>query len=133
MLTILSDTQVRTLSDSIKTIDEQLATIHTLLATCQTVNFDGTTPAAKSPKAVPQAATETKSQSATPKSRRGRKRSTLSAKQVLDIKRRLAKGDTVTEISRHYKVHFTTIYSIKWGKTWQHVTLQQAAPVTIHA
>ena len=66
MLTILSDTQVRTLSDSIKTIDQHLATIQTLLETSQTVNFDGTTPAVKTPKAPTQA----ESQSKTRKSRR---------------------------------------------------------------
>ena len=127
MLTILSDTQVRTLSDSIKTIDQHLATIQTLLATCQTVNFDGTTPVVKSPKTTAQA----ESQSETHKSRR--KYRALNTRQVLEIKRRLAKGEGATSISRDYKVHLTTINSIKWGRTWKHVTLQQAAPVTVHA
>jgi hypothetical protein len=129
MLTILSDTQVRTLSDSIKTIDQHLATIQTLLETSQTVNFDGTTPAVKTPKASAQA----ESQSKTRKSRRGRGRRALSTQQVLEIKRRLAKGDGATAISRDYKVHLTTINCIKTGKTWKHVTLQQSAPVTVHA
>ena len=134
MLTILSDTQVRTLSDSIKTIDQHLATIQTLLvrsqtllATSQTVNFDGTTPAVKTPKAPAKAESQVK----TRKSRRSYR--ALNTKQVLEIKRRLAKGDSATAISRDYKVHLTTINSIKWGKTWKHVTLQQAAPVTVHA
>jgi hypothetical protein len=127
MLTIFSDTQVRTLSDSIKTIDQHLATIQTLLATSQTVNFDGTTPAVKTPKAPAQAESQVK----TRKSRRGYR--ALNTKQVLEIKRRLAKGDGATAISRDYKVHLTTINCIKWGKTWKHVTLQQAAPVTVHA
>jgi hypothetical protein len=127
MLTILSDTQVRTLSDSIKTIDQHLATIQTLLATSQTVNFDGTTPAVKSPQAPAQA----KSQGETRKSRRAYR--ALNVKQVLEIKRRLANGDGATAISRDYKVHLTTINSIKWGKTWKHVSLNQSAPVTVHA
>lgn len=127
MLTILSDTQVRTLSDSIKTIDQHIAAIQTLLATSQTVNFDGTTPAVRTPKA-PSAA---ESQSETHKSRR--KYRALNTRQVLEIKRRLAKGEGATSISRDYKVHITTINSIKWGKTWKHVNLQQAAPVTVHA
>jgi len=127
MLTILSDTQVRTLSDSIKTIDQHLVTIQTLLETSQTVNFDGTTPAVKTPKAPAQAESQVK----TRKSRRSYR--ALNTKQVLEIKRRLAKGDGATAISRDYKVHLTTINCIKWGKTWKHVTLQQAAPVIVHA
>lgn len=127
MLTILSDTQVRTLSDSIKTIDQHLATIQALLATSQTVNFEGTTPAVKTPKTL----TKAKSQSKTRESRR--KYRALSTKQVLEIKRRLANGEGATAISRDYKVHLTTINSIKWGKTWKHVSLQQPHAVTVHA
>lgn len=127
MLTILSDTQVRTLSDSIKTIDQHLATIQALLATSQTVNFDGTTPTVRSPKTT----TKAKSQGKTRKSRRAYR--ALSTKQVLEIKRRLANGDGATAISRDYKVHLTTINSIKWGKTWKHVSLQQPNAVTVHA
>ena len=127
MLTILSDTQVRTLSDSIKTIDQHLATIQTLLATSQTVNFEGTTPTVKSP----QAPTPAKSQTKTRKS--PRKYRALNTKQVLEIKRRLANGEGATAISRDYKVHLTTINCIKWGKTWKHVSLNQSAPVTVHA
>lgn len=127
MLTILSDTQVRTLSDSIKTIDQHLTTIQTLLATSQTVNFEGTTPAVKTPKAP----VATKSQPKTRKSHR--KYRSLNTKQVLEIKRRLANGEGATAISRDYKVHLTTINCIKWGKTWKHVSLNQSAPVTVHA
>jgi hypothetical protein len=127
MLTILSDTQVRTLSDSIKTIDQHLATIQTLLATSQTVNFDGTTPAGKTPKAPAKAESQTKTRASR------RKYRALNTKQVLEIKRRLANGEGATALSRDYKVHLTTINSIKWGKTWKHVTLQQPAAVTVHA
>ena len=129
MLTILSDTQVRILSDSIKTITEHLGEIHSVLETSQTVNFDSTSPAVKAPKAPTQA----KSQSKTRESRRGRGRRALNAKQVLEIKRRLANGDGATAISRDYKVHLTTINCIKTGKTWKHVSLNQSVPVTVHA
>ncbi len=129
MLTILSDTQVRILSDSIKTITEHLGEIHSVLETSQTVNFDSTSPAVKAPKAPAQA----KSQSKTRESRRGRGRRALSTKQVLEIKRRLAAGEGATAISRDFKVHLTTINCIKWGKTWKHVALQQPAAVTVHA
>jgi len=130
MLTILSDTQVRILSDSIKTIAEHLDKIHSVLETSQTVNFEINSPAVKAPKAPSQA----KSQSKTRESRRGRGRRALSTKQVLEIKRRLAAGDGATAISRDYKVHLTTINCIKTGKTWKHVSLQQQpAAVTVHA
>jgi len=130
MLTILSDTQVRILSDSIKTIAEHLDKIHSVLETSQTVNLEINSPAVKAPKAPIQA----KSQSKTRESRRGRGRRALSTKQVLEIKRRYG----ATAISRDYKVHLTTINCIKTGKTWKHVSLQQQqqqqpAAVTVHA
>jgi hypothetical protein len=45
----------------------------------------------------------------------------------MEIKRRLAAGEKAGAICRDYKVHVTTINSIKYGKTWNHVQLQQAA------
>lgn len=128
MLTILSDTQVRILSDSIKTITEHLGEIQSVLESSQTVNFDGAAAAVKAPAATKRR----ESQSETHKSRR-RKYRALNMKQVLEIKRRLAAGEGATAISRDYKVHLTTINSIKWGKTWKHVELQQPNTVTVHA
>ena len=115
MLTILSDTQVRTLSDSIKTIQG-------ILESSQTVNFDGPSTTVKAPAPVQ----KRESQSETRVSRR-RKYRTLDMAQVIQIKTRLAAGEGATAISRDYKVHLTTINAIKWGKTWKHVTLQQTA------
>jgi hypothetical protein len=115
MLTILSDTQVRTLSDSIKTIQG-------ILESSQTVNFDGPTAAVKAPTPVK----KRESQSKTCVSHRRKYRS-LDMAQVIQIKTRLAAGEGATAISRDYKVHLTTINAIKWGKTWKHVTLQQTA------
>jgi hypothetical protein len=45
----------------------------------------------------------------------------------MEIKRRLAAGDKANAICRDYKVHVTTINAIKYGKTWNHVQLQQVA------
>jgi hypothetical protein len=45
----------------------------------------------------------------------------------MEIKRRLAAGEKAGAICRDYKVHVTTINSIKYGKTWNHVQLQQTA------
>ena len=115
MLTILSDTQVRTLSDSIKTIQG-------ILESSQTVNFDGPTATVKAPAPTK----KRESQSETHVSRR-RKYRALDMAQVIQIKTRLAAGEGATAISRDYKVHLTTINAIKWGKTWKHVTLQQTA------
>ena len=121
MLTILSDTQVRLLADSIKTIQEQLGELQSVLETSQTVNLE----IASKPVATPAPRKQRESQVKTRASRRKRGYKALNAKQVLEIKRRLAAGDGATAISRDFKVHLTTINCIKTGKTWKHVSLQQ--------
>lgn len=115
MLTILSDTQVRALSDSIKTIQG-------ILDSSQTVNFDGPTAVVKAPAPVKQRESQSKTRGSSL-----RKYHALNAAQVIQIKTRLAAGEGATAISRDYKVHITTINSIKYGKTWKHVQLQQTA------
>jgi hypothetical protein len=115
MLTILSDTQVRTLTDSIKTIQG-------ILASSQTVNFDSPSTAVKAPVLPKPPKSQSKTRGSKP-----RKYRALDMGQVIQIKTRLAAGEGATAISRDYKVHLTTINAIKWGKTWKHVTLQQAA------
>jgi hypothetical protein len=115
MLTILSDTQVRTLSDSIKTIQG-------ILESSQTVNFDGPTTTVKAPAPVKQRESQSKTHESKP-----RKYRALDKGQVVQIKTRLASGEGATSISRDYKVHLTTINAIKWGKTWKHVTLEPIA------
>ena len=61
-------------------------------------------------------------------SRKGRRGvQVLDAKKALDIKRQLAAGTSAAAIARQYGVHVTTINCIKTGKTWKHVSLQQAA------
>lgn len=130
MLTILSDTQVRLLSDSIKTIEEHLGELRSIMETSQTVNFEvaGSTVATPAPRKQPESQPKTRA------SRRKRGYKALNAKQVLEIKRRLAAGEGATAISREYKVHLSTINSIKWGKTWKHLQLAQVpSEVTIHA
>lgn len=129
MLTILSDTQVRLLSDSIKTIEEQIGELRSIMEASQTVNFDGATKTV----ATPAPRKQRESQVKTRKSRGKRGHNALNANQVLEIKRRLAAGEGATAISRDYKVHLTTINCIKWGKTWKHVQLQQPAALTIQA
>ena len=128
MLTILSDTQVRILSDSIKAINEQLGELQSVLESSQTVNFEGATKTV----ATPAPRKQRESQPKTHASRRRKYRS-LSASQVLEIKRRLAAGEGATAISREFKVHLTTINSIKWGKTWKHIELNQGNTLTVKA
>ena len=99
---------------------------------CQHIELDLTKPAGASvaDKAVRTVAMhESKSQVKTrgskPKGRRGVQ--VLDAKKALDIKRQLAAGTSAAAIARQYGVHVTTINCIKTGKTWKHVSLQQAA------
>jgi hypothetical protein len=64
-----------------------------------------------------------------PKTRKSKRhaRALLTERKVLDIKRRLAAGEKAGAICTDYKVHVTTINAIKYGKTWNHVQLQQTA------
>jgi len=129
MLTILSDTQVRLLADSIKTIEEHLGELRSVMEASQTVNFE----LASSKVATPAPRKQAKSQVKTRVSRRKRGYKALNTKQVLEIKRRLATGEGASAISRDYKVHLSTINAIKWGKTWKQVDLNQSAALTIQA
>jgi hypothetical protein len=127
MLTILSDTQVRLLADSIKTIEEQLGELRSVLETSQTVNFE----VATEPVVSPAPRKQRESQVKTRASRRKRGYKALNAGQVLEIKRRLAAGEGASPLSREFKVHLSTVNAIKWGKTWKHVSLQQAEAVSV--
>jgi len=49
--------------------------------------------------------------------------SKLTAAQVIQIKRRLVRGDSVKLIASNYGVSYYTIHDIKRGKSWTHVTL----------
>ena len=125
MLTILSATEVSAIANFVKSITDQLGAIQGVLDASQTVAFE--TPSATV--AAPPAPTPPKkyqSQGGTRKTRR-KQREALNTVQVLQIKQRLAGGEGATAISRDYKVHLTTINAIKQGRTWKHVTLQQAA------
>ena len=52
---------------------------------------------------------------------RGRWRSRLQAKQVVDVKSRLVRGEMSCDIAKRYGVSSATIYAIKSGKNWKHV------------
>ncbi len=93
---------------------------------CQHIELDLTKPVvAPAAKPVQTAKSQSKTHGSSRKGRRGVQ--VLDAKKALDIKRQLAAGTSAAAIARQYGVHVTTINCIKTGKTWKHVTLQQAA------
>jgi hypothetical protein len=93
---------------------------------CQHIELDLTKPVvAPAAKPVQTAKSQSKTRGSSRKGRRGVQ--VLDAKKALDIKRQLAAGTSAAAIARQYGVHVTTINCIKTGKTWKHVTLQQAA------
>ena len=120
MLTILSARELQTLQGHIDGITS-------LLQHAQTVHLDASAP-------IKTKATEV-SLPALPKSRgktRGssrKRRQALTARKVAEIKRLLQDGKmSAAQIARLYKVHLTTVYSIKWGKTWQQVAATKDLP-----
>lgn len=50
-----------------------------------------------------------------------------SPEQVLEIKRRLSRGETDASIARLYRLHVMTVNNIKSGKIWSHLTLPEDA------
>ena len=118
MLTILSDTEVRALSDIIKTIQD-------ILASCPTVNFESPAVAVAPPVLPKKRESHRKTLASKPRQHR-----LLNTAQVVEIKTRIAAGERTSSISRDYEVHLTTINAIKYGKTWKHVHIQQSKPVS---
>jgi hypothetical protein len=123
MITLLSDRDTHQLASYVTEIESALENIVLIIGGAQTVHLDQPT-ATKSVLASVENA-PVKSQTKTRKSKR-HARASLTATKVMEIKRRLAAGDKAGAICRDYKVHVTTINAIKYGKTWNHVQLQQA-------
>jgi hypothetical protein len=123
MITLLSDREVHQLTSYVTEIATAMDNITFIIGGAQTVHMDET---AIAPSVLAPANTASvKSQPKTRKSKRHAK-AILTEGKVLDIKRRLAAGERAAIICRDYKVHVTTINAIKYGKTWNHVQLQQA-------
>ena len=122
MITLLSDREVHQLTSYVTEIAAAMDNITFIIGGAQTVHMDET---AIAPSVLAPANTASvKSQPKTRKSKRHAK-AILTEGKVLDIKRRLAAGERAAIICRDYKVHVTTINAIKYGKTWNHVQLQQ--------
>jgi len=47
----------------------------------------------------------------------------FSEKDIIDIKKRLLKGDFGSHIANDYGVNKVLIYNIKSGRTWKHITV----------
>ena len=130
MLTLLSDKEINQLHTYMTELTTTVENLTRILGGAQTVTFD--VEQATSTKAAKAVAPVQESQ---PKTRvyRARKarRTSLSARQVAEIKRLLRDGTSATEVARRYKVHYTTVYSIKTGKSWKNIQPAGAKPLEI--
>jgi hypothetical protein len=123
MITLLSDREVHQLTCYVTEIATAMDNITFIIGGAQTATWEQPT-ITNSVLAAADTA-PVKSQPKTRKSKRHAK-AVLTERKVLDIKRRLAAGERAAAICTDYKVHVTTINAIKYGKTWNHVQLQQA-------
>jgi hypothetical protein len=124
MITLFSDRETHQLASYVTEIESALANITLIVGGAQTVHLD--TPVVTKTVLASAEKAPVQSQPKTRKSKR-RARALLNERKVLEIKRRLAAGEKAGAICRDYKVHVTTVNSIKYGKTWAHVQLQQTA------
>jgi hypothetical protein len=130
MLTLLSDTEVHQLHCYLTELSGAIDNLTHILGGAQTVQFEVPAPVSPKPLQVsdtPRLKSASKSQSKTRKSSRKR-RAVLNEQKVAEIKRLLAAGKAATAVARDYKVHFSTINCIKWGRTWKNI--QPAAAAT---
>jgi hypothetical protein len=123
MITLLSDREVHQLTSYVTEIAAAMDNITFIIGGAQTVHMNE---AVIAPTVLPPVDTApVQSQVKTRKSKRHAK-AILTERKVLEIKRRLAAGERAAAICTDYNVHVTTINAIKYGKTWNHVQLQQA-------
>ena len=122
MITLLSDREVHQLTSYVTEIATAMDNITFIIGGAQTATWEQ--PTITKSVLAPADTAPVKSQPKTRKSKRHAK-AVLTERKVLDIKRRLAAGERAAAICTDYKVHVTTINAIKYGKTWNHVQLQQ--------
>jgi hypothetical protein len=119
--------QMHILSDSQhKELTETLSKLQSILGGSVSVSLDS------KPASAPVAkATVAAKPKATSRTRRGR-RNILNETKVVTIKSRLEAGESAAKIARDYGVAANVIYSIKYGLTWKHVSIQQdATPASV--
>ena len=120
--------QMHILSDSQhKELTETLSKLQSILGGSVSVSLDS------KPASAPVAkATVTAKPKAPSRTRRGR-RNILNETKVVTIKSRLEAGESAAKIARDYGVAANVIYSIKYGLTWKHVSIQQdATPASVN-
>ncbi|MGA0824999.1 MAG: hypothetical protein ACO3PJ_05565 [Burkholderiaceae bacterium] len=120
--------QMHILSDSQhKELTETLSKLQSILGGSVSVSLDS------KPASAPVAkATVAAKPKATSRTRRGR-RNILNETKVVTIKSRLEAGESAAKIARDYGVAANVIYSIKYGLTWKHVSIQQdATPASVN-
>jgi hypothetical protein len=129
MLTLLSDKEIHQLHCYLNELTTAVENLTHILGGAQTVNLEIEQPARQ--KAVQVSDTpKPQSQSKTRKSSR-KGRAVLNEAKVAEIKRLLASGKTANAVAREYKVHFSTINCIKWGRTWKNIQPAVAKPLEI--
>jgi len=121
--------QMHILSDSQhKELTETLSKLQSILGGSVSVSLDS------KPASAPVAkATVAPKKQTTRRTRKGR-RNILNETKVVTIKSRLKAGESAAKIARDYGVAANVIYSIKYGLTWKHVSIQQdatPAPVNV--
>ena len=121
--------QMHILSDSQhKELTETLSKLQSILGGSVSVSLDSKPASAPVAKAAVAAKPK-----ATSRTRRGR-RNILNETKVVTIKSRLEAGESAAKIARDYGVAANVIYSIKYGLTWKHVSIQQdATPASVNA
>jgi Mor family transcriptional regulator len=120
--------QMHILSDSQhKELTATLSKLQSILGGSVSVSLDS------KPASAPVAkATVAAKPKATSRTRRGR-RNILNETKVVTIKSRLEAGESAAKIARDYRVAANVIYSIKYGLTWKHVSIQQdATPASVN-
>jgi hypothetical protein len=131
MLTLLSDKEIHQLHCYLTELAGLADNLTHILLGAQTVNLEIEQPARQKPVQVSDTP-KPKSQSKTRKSsRKGKGRAVLNEAKVAEIKRLLASGKTANAVAREYKVHFSTINCIKWGRTWKNIQPAAAKPLEI--
>jgi DNA-binding NarL/FixJ family response regulator len=133
MLTLLSDKEIHQIHTYVTEMAVAVENLTRILGGAQTVAFDVEQATSIKPaKAAAAAAPVKESQ---PKTRvykaRKQGKTSLSVRQVAEIKRLLSNGTSATAISRQYKVHYTTVYAIKSGRSWKNVQPADAKPLEI--
>jgi len=112
--------QMHILSDSQhKELTETLSKLQSILGGSVSVSLDSKPASAPVAKATVAPKAQT-----TRRPRKGR-RNILNEAKVITIKSRLGAGESAAKIARDYGVAANVIYSIKYGLTWKHVSIQQ--------